>query len=68
LQQLGLALGAVLGALALEAALAGSGNAVAGAGEFAFAFIVAGVAVLASVPFMLALPRDAGARVSGHGG
>lgn len=65
-QQLGQALGVVLGSLALEAALFGTGAATPGAGEFAIAFVIAGAVVLASVPFMLAMPRDAGADVSGH--
>jgi MFS family permease len=65
-QQLGQALGVVLGSLALEAALCGTGAATPGGGEFAIAFVIAGAAVLASVPFLLAMPRDAGADVSGH--
>lgn len=65
-QQLGQALGVVLGSLALELALLLTGGPRPGAAEFALAFAIAGGVVLASVPFMLAMPRDAGAAVSGH--
>jgi EmrB/QacA subfamily drug resistance transporter len=67
-QQLGQALGVVVGALLLESAMHLTGRAVAGAGEFALAFLAAGVIVLGSLPPALRLPRDAGARVSGHRG
>jgi EmrB/QacA subfamily drug resistance transporter len=68
LQQLGQALGVVLGSLALEAAILATGAPGAGAREFAIAFLVSGAVVLASLPSMLRMPADAGARVSGHGG
>jgi arylsulfatase A-like enzyme len=42
-------------------------DAVPGATDFAWAFGVAGLLVLASAPFMARLPPEAGAEVSGHG-
>jgi len=66
LQQLGQALGVVLGSLALEAAVIATGASSPGAREYGIAFFVAACVVLASVPSMLRLPLDAGAGVSGH--
>jgi hypothetical protein len=66
LQQLGQALGVVLGSITLELAMLATGAAAPGAREFAIGFVVAGVVVLASIPSALRLPADAGARVSGH--
>lgn len=68
LQQLGQALGVVLGSLSLEAAMLATGASGPGPAEFAIAFVVAGVVVLASIPSALRLPADVGARVSGHRG
>ena len=68
LQQLGQALGVVLGSLSLEAAMLATGASGPGAAEFAIAFAVAGVVVLASIPSAIRLPADVGARVSGHRG
>jgi EmrB/QacA subfamily drug resistance transporter len=68
LQQLGQALGVVLGSLSLEAAMLATGASGPGPAEFAIAFVVAGVVVLTSIPSALRLPADAGARVSGHRG
>lgn len=68
LQQLGQALGVVLGSITLELAMLATGAAAPGAREFAIGFLVAGVVVLASVPSALRLPADVGARVSGHRG
>ncbi|WP_233256304.1 MFS transporter [Falsiroseomonas bella] len=68
MQQLGQALGVVLGSLALEAAMLATGAGGAGPREFAIAFVISGLVVLASLPSMLRMPADAGARVSGHGG
>jgi EmrB/QacA subfamily drug resistance transporter len=67
-QQLGQALGVVLGSLALAGSQLLTGAGVPGAAEFALSFVIAGGVMLASVPFMLAMPRDAGAGVSGHRG
>jgi len=66
MQQLGQALGVVLGSLALEGALLATGAATAGPREFAIGFIVSALVVLASLPSMLRMPADAGAPVSGH--
>lgn len=68
LQQLGQALGVVLGSLSLEAALLVTGRAQPGATEFSLGFLIAGLVVLSSLPSVLRLPRDAGAKVSGHRG
>jgi len=68
MQQLGQALGVVLGSLSLEAAVWGTGAAAPGAREFGIAFLVAGAVVLSSLPSVLRLPRDAGSGVSGHRG
>ncbi|WP_137180577.1 MDR family MFS transporter [Roseomonas sp. AR75] len=65
-QQLGQALGVVVGSLLLEGALAATGSPGPGEREFAMAFLVAGFIVLGSLPAALRLPHDAGARVSGH--
>jgi EmrB/QacA subfamily drug resistance transporter len=66
MQQLGQALGVVLGSLSLELAGLITGAARPGAQDFAIGFLIAGVVVLASVPSALRLPRDAGSKVSGH--
>jgi MFS family permease len=68
MQQLGQALGVVLGSLSLEVAGWGTGASAPGAREFAIAFLIAGAVVLSSLPSVLRLPRDAGASVSGHRG
>ena len=67
-QQLGQALGVVLGSLTLEAAMLATGAATPGAREFAIGFLVAGVVVLGSIPSALRMPRETGAQVSGHRG
>ncbi len=68
MQQLGQALGVVLGSLALEGAMLLTGAAAPGGREFAIGFVVSGLVVLASLPSMLRMPADVGARVSGHAG
>ncbi|MGG5817502.1 MFS transporter [Falsiroseomonas sp. HW251] len=68
MQQLGQALGVVLGSLSLEAAMLVTGAASPGASEFGIGFLVSAAVVLMSLPSMLRLPADVGARVSGHGG
>jgi len=68
MQQLGQALGVVLGSLSLEAAQWATGVQHPGGREFGIAFVVAAAVVLASLPSAVRLPRDAGARVSGHRG
>ena len=68
MQQLGQALGVVLGSLTLEAAMFATGAAAPGAREFAIGFLVAAAVVLSSVPSALRMPRDTGAQVSGHRG
>jgi EmrB/QacA subfamily drug resistance transporter len=67
-QQLGLALGVVLGSLSLEGALLVTGAAAPGQVEFAIGFLVAAAVMLVSLPSILRLPRDIGADVSGHRG
>jgi MFS family permease len=67
-QQLGQALGVVVGSLSLEAALFATGGTAPRDAEFAIAFIVAALLMLASVVSVVRLPRDAGARVAGHDG
>ncbi|WP_272910914.1 DHA2 family efflux MFS transporter permease subunit [Falsiroseomonas oryziterrae] len=66
MQQLGQALGVVLGSVGLAAAASLTGAAAPGAREFAIAFLIAGAVVLASLPSVLRLPPDVGASVSGH--
>ena len=66
LQQLGLALGVVLGSMTLEASVAVSGGSGPGLWDFSVGFLVAGVVVLASLPSTLRLPPETGSRVSGH--
>jgi EmrB/QacA subfamily drug resistance transporter len=66
MQQLGQALGVVLGSLTLEAAMLVTGAATPGAREFAIGFLVAGVVVLGSIPSALRMAPETGARVSGH--
>ena len=68
MQQLGQALGVVLGSLSLEAAQWATGVQHPGGREFGIAFLVAAAVVLSSLPSAVRLPRDAGARVSGHRG
>jgi EmrB/QacA subfamily drug resistance transporter len=65
-QQLGVALGVVLGSLSLEAARGIAGRDAASLADFSAGFVVAALMMLASIPGVLRLPRDAGARVSGH--
>ena len=65
-QQLGQALGVVLGSLTLEAAMLATGAATPGAREFAIGFLVAGVVVLGSIPSALRMRPETGAQVSGH--
>jgi hypothetical protein len=67
-QQLGQALGVVLGSLTLEAAMLATGAAAPGAREFAISFLVAGVVVLGSIPSALRMRPEPGAQVSGHRG
>lgn len=67
-QQLGQALGVVLGSLSLALAQVLTGSSVAGAADFAIGFVIAGLVMLCSIPSMLAMPRDVGAAVSGHRG
>jgi EmrB/QacA subfamily drug resistance transporter len=66
MQQLGQALGVVLGSLTLEGALLVTGAGTAGAAEYAIGFVVSALVVLASVPSLLRMPPDIGAGVSGH--
>lgn len=65
-QQLSVALGVVLGSvtLSLSTTLAGHGH--PELSDFRVAFLAAAAVALLSVPFVLRLPRDAGAAVSGH--
>lgn len=65
-QQLSLALGVLLGSLSLSGSLLLTGHAEPELADFRIGFLVAGVVVLASVPFARRLPPDVGARVSGH--
>jgi MFS family permease len=65
-QQLGVALGVVLGSLTLEASLAIAGREGPVLADFAAGFIVAGFVVLASLPSTLRMPPETGAGVSGH--
>ena len=66
LQQLGQALGVVLGSLSLEVALLVTGHAAAGRLDFAIGFLIAATVMLASIPSILRLPPDIGSSVSGH--
>jgi EmrB/QacA subfamily drug resistance transporter len=67
-QQLGQALGVVLGSLSLEVALLMTGRGAPQHAEFAIGFLIAGAMMLAFLPSALRLPRDVGAGVSGHRG
>jgi len=64
-QQLPPALGVVLATASLEISRHISGHAVLLPSDFTAAFLIAGLAVLASSPFFLLLPKDAGSAVSG---
>jgi len=66
MQQLNPALGIVLAAAALEVSSALAGRSALAVPDFAVAFLVAGGLVALGAPFLARLPRDAGARVSGH--
>ncbi|HEV7253551.1 MAG TPA: MDR family MFS transporter [Mesorhizobium sp.] len=66
IQQFSVALGVVLGSLTLAAGTSHTGAALPGLPEFQAGFVVAGLVMLAALPGALRLPRDAGARVSGH--
>ncbi|WP_043361918.1 MDR family MFS transporter [Belnapia sp. F-4-1] len=65
-QQLAPALGVVLATTSLEVSKSLSGHHLAEVPDFAAAFVVAALVVLASCPFFLRLAPDAGAEVSGH--
>ncbi len=65
-QQLAPALGVVLATTSLELSKSLAGHHTATVPDFAVAFIVAAVVVLASCPLFLRLAPDAGAEVSGH--
>ncbi|MBL6454967.1 multidrug efflux MFS transporter [Belnapia sp. T6] len=65
-QQLAPALGVVLATTSLEASKALGGHHLATVPDFAVAFVVAALVVLASCPFFLRLSPDAGEEVSGH--
>jgi EmrB/QacA subfamily drug resistance transporter len=65
-QQLGQALGVVVGSLLLEGAQFFTGSHAPGQMEFSLAFLASGVIILGSMPAILSLPRDVGAGVSGH--
>jgi EmrB/QacA subfamily drug resistance transporter len=66
-QQLGIALGVVLGSMTLEASMLLAGRAAPTAADFDTGFLVGAVFVMAALPGAMRLPRDAGAKVSGHG-
>jgi len=66
MQQLGLALGVVVGSMSLEASMAFSGRGAPALTDFSAGFLVAGLIVLASLPATLRLPPETGANVSGH--
>lgn len=67
-QQLSAALGVVLASTTLELSRALAGREEVALADFRTGFVVAGACVLLAVPSALRLARDAGARVSGHGG
>jgi len=64
-QQLPPALGVVLATASLEISRHVAGHAVLLPSDFTAAFLIAALAVLASSPFFLLLPKDAGSAVSG---
>ena len=66
IQQFSVALGVVLGSLSLEAGMRLTGHAAPGLFEFQLGFVVAAIVMVLSLPGMMRLARDAGARVSGH--
>jgi MFS family permease len=66
LQQLSVALGVVVGSLALAGSQYLNGQAYPELGDFRMAFLVSALVVLGCVPFALRLPRHAGSNVSGH--
>jgi EmrB/QacA subfamily drug resistance transporter len=65
-QQLSLSLGVAVGAFALQAGMAVNGHADPKVGDFAPAFVITGLIAATSLYFILKLPPDAGAEVSGH--
>ena len=65
-QQLSLSLGVALGAFALETGMALNGHADPQAADFWPAFVILGLISATSLYFVLRLPPDAGAEVSGH--
>ena len=67
-QQLSVALGVVLASTTLELSRVLAGREEVALADFRAGFVVAGLCVLLAVPSALGLARDAGARVSGHGG
>jgi len=66
-QQFSPALGVVLAGASLEIAAGLAGRSTAATADYQAAFVIAGLVMLAAVPLHLALPRDAGAGVTGHG-
>ncbi len=60
--------GVSIGAMALEASLAARGGSVLQTGDFAPAFLVVGAVGAMTALWFRALPSDAGAELSGHGG
>ena len=64
MQQVALSLGITIGALAIEATVAG--GPIDNAADFMPAFLVVGLVTLCSLPFFVSLPKDAGREMSGH--
>ena len=66
-QQMANGIGVAVGAIAVHLAAAAHGAVVPTLSDFHLAFAFTAVLTLAGLPSFLALPRDAGATVSGHG-
>jgi hypothetical protein len=66
-QQLSVALGVVLASATLEAGRVMAGREAPALADFQLGFLVAGALALLAIPSALRLPREAGARISGHG-
>ena len=66
-QELSQSLGAALAAMILQAMLVVQGGVRVTEGDVSLAFLLAGLLSLASLPFFLQLPHDAGAAIGGRG-
>ncbi len=66
IQQLSVALGVVLASLSLEVSMRWNGHGAPGLADFQAGFVIAAIVMVTVLPGVLRLPRDAGARITGH--